>query len=125
MIGDIQDSNSFKPFIGLLSACEYTWLNTFDSLEGYDVSTAKFNNDGTLAVFSTDVKDDQHLKSIVRVSDGTIMYTYEKCHSSTYNTGRTSALSLAIYGPENDYRMFSAEPSSTSIVFCKYTPTGI
>ncbi len=125
LVGSLQDSNSFKPFIGYLSACEYQWLNTIDSLEGYDISTAKLNNDGTLAAFSTDVKNDQHLKIILRTSDGTKVFTYEKCHSSTYNTGRTAALSLGIYGPESDYVMFSAEPSSTDIIFCKYTPSGI
>ncbi len=108
-----------------MSACEYLWLNTFDSLEGFDVSTAKLSNDGTIAAFSTDVKNGQHLKTIVRTSDGSRVFTYDKCHSSTYFAGRSPALSLSIHGSESDYVMFTAEPSSTHILFCKYTTSGI
>lgn len=125
LMGSMTVTSNFKPFVGFISACEYQWLNTFNSLEGHDITTAKFNNDASLAAFSTEVKDDQIIRTIIRVSDGGIVATYQKCHSSTYASGRSAALSLQIFGPENDYRMFTAEPSSTTYVFCKFTPTGI
>ena len=124
IIGTVATASNFKPFIGYLSACEYKWMVSFDSLEGYDITTAKFNNDRTLAAFSTEVKDNQLYRSILRTSDGGVVATYPKCHSSTYVAGREAAVSIAIYGPENDYRLFTADPSQSNLIFCKYTPTG-
>ncbi len=55
LVGSMNTLNSFKPFIGYLSACEYKWLYSYDNLKGYDLNIAKINDDGTLAAFSTEV----------------------------------------------------------------------
>ncbi len=123
LVGSITDN--FKPFIGYFTACEFQWMHTFNTLQDFDITKVDMNDDGSLAVFSTDVKDDQIWRSIVRTSDGSTVATYQKCHSSTYVSGRSAALSLSLFGSETDYLMYTAEPSSTSIVFCKYTPSGI
>ncbi len=49
---------------------------TYDSLEGYDVQTAKFNEDGSLAGFSTEVKNNEQWRKILRTSDGGTVATY-------------------------------------------------
>ncbi len=78
MIGTIANSLSFKPFMAYLSVaeCEYKWMFTYNALEKYSIENVKLNNEGTLAAFATDVRSNKQVRSIIRTSDGTNVYSY-------------------------------------------------